>query len=250
MTPTVAPRVWSGQGWEVREGRWQDSMADVKCAAVITDPPYTRRTLIGYRNGNDYAVGKKGTKRKMNIPYDAWTREQCREYCEWAVRSAAFWIVTFNDHIGQAWIADDLTDLGWYVFAPVIWIAKNGAPRMTGDGPSCRAEYITVARPKIRLPRERVGHRDGYYIHGIANAKTKSVVGEKPLDLMRAIMRDYTLRGDVVADPFLGGGTTVLAAALEGRTGIGAEEDPARCKTASERIAAHAGQMSIVEARP
>ena len=60
---------------------------------------------------------------------------------------------------------------------------------------------------------------------------------QKPLWLMRAIIRDYTRPGDLVCDPCAGGGTTLLAAAMEGRRAVGAEIDPKTYALAQKRIA-------------
>lgn len=49
----------------------------------------------------------------------------------------------------------------------------------------------------------------------------------KPLRLMRWLVRLVTPPGGVVCDPFLGSGTTMLAAEAEGFTCIGAEREPA-----------------------
>ena len=65
-----------------------------------------------------------------------------------------------------------------------------------------------------------------------------AVAGGKPLWLMRAIIRDYTRPGDLVCDPCAGGGTTLLAAAIEGRRAIGAEMNPDTHSKATARIAA------------
>jgi site-specific DNA-methyltransferase (adenine-specific) len=62
-------------------------------------------------------------------------------------------------------------------------------------------------------------------------------IGGKPLALMRAIIRDYTRPGDLVMDCFAGGGTTLLAAAMEGRRAIGAEMDPETYAKAKARLA-------------
>ena len=40
---------------------------------------------------------------------------------------------------------------------------------------------------------------------------------------MRALARDYSRPGDLICDPCTGKGTTLLAAAVEGRRAIGAE---------------------------
>jgi DNA modification methylase len=48
----------------------------------------------------------------------------------------------------------------------------------------------------------------------------------KPLALVADAMRDCSKRGDIVLDPFMGSGTTILAAERVGRRGYGLELDP------------------------
>jgi DNA modification methylase len=49
---------------------------------------------------------------------------------------------------------------------------------------------------------------------------------QKPVELMRRPMLNHTERGDLVYDPFLGSGTTLIAAALLERSCYGLEIDP------------------------
>lgn len=42
-----------------------------------------------------------------------------------------------------------------------------------------------------------------------------------PVEMPRRLIRMYTFWGETVLDPFVGSGTTILAAGLEGRTGVG-----------------------------
>ena len=74
----------------------------------------------------------------------------------------------------------------------------------------------------------------GAYLPG---AREKmDVVGGKPLWLMKAIVRDYTNKGDLVCDPCAGGATTLIAAASMGRKAVGAEVDPKTYAKAQKRI--------------
>jgi len=82
---------------------------------------------------------------------------------------------------------------------------------------------------------------DQYYpttqLHFGSGARRKSVhPTQKPLDLMRYLVRTYTNPGDVVLDPCMGSGTTCLAAKLEGRGYIGIEREPKYFETAKTRI--------------
>jgi DNA modification methylase len=57
----------------------------------------------------------------------------------------------------------------------------------------------------------------------------------KPIPLVADAIRDCTGRGDVVLDPFLGSGTTILAADKVGRRGYGIEIDPTYIDVAIRR---------------
>ena len=58
-----------------------------------------------------------------------------------------------------------------------------------------------------------------------------------PLELPRWCIRLHGVRQPVVLDPFMGTGTTLLAAALEGGQGIGIELDPSYLAVARQRLA-------------
>lgn len=57
-----------------------------------------------------------------------------------------------------------------------------------------------------------------------------------PVELVERLILSMTVEGDTVLDPFLGTGTTVAAAVLNGRRGVGAEVAPEYCAIARERV--------------
>lgn len=57
----------------------------------------------------------------------------------------------------------------------------------------------------------------------------------KPVALVADAIRDCTRRGEIVLDPFLGAGSTILAAERVGRRGFGVELDPRFVDTAIRR---------------
>lgn len=70
----------------------------------------------------------------------------------------------------------------------------------------------------------------------------------KPTDLMRYLCRLVTPPGGIVLDPFMGSGSTLKAAELEGFGAIGIEIDPAYVEIAKRRVAADAPLFASVEA--
>ncbi len=61
-----------------------------------------------------------------------------------------------------------------------------------------------------------------------------------PVELPYRLIQLYTFAGEVVLDPFMGSGSTAIAALKSGRKYIGYEVDPEYVKLAQERIAAYA----------
>src|ERR1035441_1027192 len=58
-----------------------------------------------------------------------------------------------------------------------------------------------------------------------------------PVELPQRLIELYTFSGDLVLDPFLGSGTTVVAARRSGRLGLGYDLDPAYVELARARLA-------------
>jgi site-specific DNA-methyltransferase (adenine-specific) len=65
---------------------------------------------------------------------------------------------------------------------------------------------------------------------------------QKPLRLMRWLVRLVTPPGGLVLDPFAGSGTTLVAAVLEGFRALGCERDPEYATVARARVAAATGR--------
>lgn len=67
----------------------------------------------------------------------------------------------------------------------------------------------------------------------------------KPVALVADAILDCTARKDIVLDPFLGSGTTILAAERTGRVCFGVEIDPLYVDTAIRRWQVFAGQQAV-----
>ena len=72
---------------------------------------------------------------------------------------------------------------------------------------------------------------------GLTGASTRQHPAPYPLELAERLVRMFSFVGDTVLDPFLGTGTTSLAAAKWGRNSIGVEVDPHYFEMAEQRLA-------------
>ena len=66
-----------------------------------------------------------------------------------------------------------------------------------------------------------------------------------PVELPYRLTQLYTFKGDVVLDPFIGSGSTAIAALKSERKYIGYDIDPEYIKIAEERIAPYKLQISL-----
>jgi DNA modification methylase len=71
---------------------------------------------------------------------------------------------------------------------------------------------------------------------GLTGASTKNHPAPFPLELAERLIRMFSFAGDTVLDPFMGTGTTNLAASKWGRNSVGFEIDPHYFKMAHDRI--------------
>lgn len=242
---------------ELRCGDYRDVLADVeRVAAVITDPPYGDRTHTGQRHGRKdprYTSKDVALLSSRGIEYRRWSAGDVAEFVgRWSDRCGP-WMCVFTSHDLILEYETYFEAAGRYVFAPVSCVQQGMNVRLAGDGPSNWTTRLVTATAEMvwsddlvcaRLrDMPRWGSRNGAY-HGPSHDEgensldrsKRAVPGGKPLWLMRAIVRDYTRPGDLVCDPCAGGGTTLLAAAVEGRRAIGAELDPETFAKAIKRL--------------
>ena len=242
-------------------GRYQDTLADVTCDTLITDCPYSARTHGGHdgaptvaRNGGTHGKHRHSPRaagtyscdpiiaqrrglapvERRAIDYAGWTPEVVHDFAAFFSGRVRGWWVSITDHVLAPVWADAMASTGLYVFAPLPWYAPGSRVRLAGDGPSSWTCWIIVGRPRV-APFTKWGTLPGGY--AIPSDRRSLVVGAKPLALMRALARHYSCPGDVICDPCAGGGTTLRAAQLEGRHGIGSEMDPETHAKATERLA-------------
>ena len=69
-----------------------------------------------------------------------------------------------------------------------------------------------------------------------AQNRVKSEAAPYPVELAERLVRMFSFVGDTVLDPFMGTGTTTLAASKSGRNSFGVEIDPEYFKAAKSRV--------------
>jgi DNA modification methylase len=204
---------------------------------LITDPPYSRRVharaMAFARNAPlDNGKGKRfacSYARRVDFGFDHLTPELRRATARAAAR-ARRWSLVFSDTESAHLWRTSLEAAGLDYARTLFWDKLGSTPQFTGDRPAVACEAMTLAHPPGRKRWNGGGKRGIYAVPISANRAghrdERRHPTKKPLDLMLALIADFTDPGDVIFDPFAGEGTTGVAALRLGRRFIGVERDP------------------------
>lgn len=86
-------------------------------------------------------------------------------------------------------------------------------------------------RLSARLRKGSILRHPRLHGKGVSNHPT-----EKPVPLLRELIESSSCIGETVLDPFMGVGSTLVAAQIEGRKAIGIELDERYCEIAANRL--------------
>jgi site-specific DNA-methyltransferase (adenine-specific) len=119
----------------------------------------------------------------------------------------------------------------------LIWYKTNAMP-LYSNKYLCDKEYILYFRHGGYCNPASYEDAATVYISPL-NQKDKKKYGHptiKPLPLISKLIRNSSVKGQIVLDPFAGSGTTLAAAKMLGRNYIGFEIEPRWCDLANQRI--------------
>lgn len=235
------------------------TLADKSVDHVICDPPYSRDLYLRFRTnrrGNhraDYTppagtIAKGSMARGQRAPatpaFLALANESIGaaddisvSCCQQLIRTVRRWFVIFHDAEGGEMWRQPLEAL--HVRCGV-WVKTNPMPQVSGDRPSQGFESIEIAHAAGRK-RWNGGGRPAVWVAGAVQGNWTECEGNdhpcpKPEVLMEKLIGDFTDPGETILDPFMGSGTTGVAAIRLGRNFIGWERDEKYFAIAKRRI--------------
>lgn len=168
---------------------------------------------------------------------------------------------------GQQSVGADFTTLakkiGYKYHSTVVWNEGNISRRTAwGSWMSASAPYVIApvelviifykdSWKKTSGSKQSDVTRDEFmaWTNGLwtFNGESKKRIGHPapfPLELPRRCVKMFSYVGDTVLDPFMGSGTTLIAAGINGRQAIGVDVDKGYCKLAQARIEKEAALSS------
>lgn len=200
-------------------------------AAIITDPPYGDATHGHHVSSvvlrNKGAVGSHLDMSAANgLGFDGLDLDVMKSIAGTFVATAQRWVV-FTCEWRFVHALPGLVRMG-------IWRKADGAPQFTGDRPGTGWEAVAILH---RDGKKRWNGGGRHAVWDVPKGSKPEHPTQKPLPLYESFVALFSDRGEVVADPYMGSGTTGVAAVRLGRRFVGWERDPKHFRTAQRRIA-------------
>ena len=223
---------------------------------TVTSPPYN--VGIAYKShgdDGDYKAYLDFTESWLSNVY-YWTQDTGRLCLN---------IPLDKNKGGQKSVGADITAIakkvGWKYHTTIVWNEGNISRRTAwGSFQSASAPYVIapveliVVMYKNQWKRKNQGANDITkqefmdWTNGLwtFNGESKKRIGHPapfPRELPKRCMKLFSFLGDIVLDPFVGSGTTLIEAIYHKRFGIGIEIDEEYSKLAMSRIGEQFGGL-------
>ncbi len=223
-------------------------LSDRSVDHVITDPPYSEKT---HSKGKRY--NKRGDIVDHVIAYKPMTPAIMRAVSKQIVRITKRWIiVTCDSDSPQLWAAA-LVKAGAEFVRHGIFYKDDAQPQMSGDRPGAGFECVVICHAPRESGRMRwnCGGKCARW-HATSDSRQPGgliVDGQKPLAFFRQLVADFTDPGELICDPYAGGGTMAVACQELGRDCITFECDEETYNKAQHRIKEAGKQQPLPLAR-
>jgi site-specific DNA-methyltransferase (adenine-specific) len=210
---------------------------------TITDPPYSEKTQASVRSREmkpwDRSAGGAASSRVIDLGFEPLT-DALRELAAVEIaRLTRRWALVFSDAESDYLWRAALTAAGLDYVRTGAWIRENSAPQFSGDRPAAGFEAVTICHPRGRKRWNGGGKRAVWSVPIVSNRGHNGVrthPAQKPDQLMRTLVDQFSEPGETILDPYAGSGSTLLAAAFLGRRAIGIERDEQFCRSAAQRL--------------
>lgn len=231
-------------------------MVSERALMVFTDPPYNVRVRDVQGRGRIKHPEFAFASGEMSEPQFIAFLEAALGNATRVSRDGALHYVCIDwRHVSE--LIDAARALYGAMLNICVWVKTNA-----GQGSLYRSQYELVVvfkvgqaghKNNVQLGRFGRNRSNVWSYPGISSfgAGRQDLLAQhptvKPLSLVADAMRDCTTKGDIVLDPFLGSGTTILAAEKIGRRGYGLEFEPRYVDVAIRRWEKYTKSDAVLE---
>lgn len=230
---------------------------DKKAKMIFTSPPYNM-------GGGMYETYEDNLKREEYIDFNMSIVNKWKQH----LKGFVFWNISYNKNARDEFIEilyRIVKETGLKFLELIVWNKKTAMPVISKEAMTRQYEDILVAgdEESIKEDIDMIGlFRNNN--QSIFNVKTRKWLRNYweisplnsqldnhkacyPVELPSRGILIMTNEGDIVADPFLGSGTTLIASEKTGRICYGMELDPKYVDVIVKRYMEYTGESEVIK---
>ena len=188
---------------------------------IVTDPPY------GIGETNEKNQTRSVLAKQTNFGNYDWDKKR--------VEPIYFEMMKYISR-HQIIFGGNYYDLGG-TKSYIVWDKDNGE----NDFADCELAWTSYNRAVRKIKHKW----QGMLQQNMKEKEKRLHPTQKPLPVMIEIIESYTNASDIIIDPFMGSGTTLVAAATLGRKAVGIEINPDYCNIAVKRLQTIQTRMTV-----
>jgi DNA modification methylase len=208
---------------------------------IFADPPYMIMNKAGFRAVDGRHVGSWNIDSYSD--YHNFTFEWLRECKRILSPLGSIWVI--GDYNTILILGDCLLAQEYHIVNQVVWVKANPTPQWIGKRLSQSTECLIWASKTnkyyfdywlAKAMNQGKQMRTDWYFPVCRGKERKNHPHQKPLVLLERIVEICSIAGNLILDPFVGSGTTMVAAKRLGRRYVGCDIDSKSIYIANERI--------------
>jgi len=221
--------------------------------AIVTDPPYSSGGMVRGDRMMRTRTKYQSTSAEIEHPDFAGDNRDQRGFHAWA----ALWLLhcraavqtgsvacIFSDWRQLPMMTDAIQSGGWVWRGVVPWDKVNARPMPNRFRAQCEFVVWGTAGPRDFAMSDDAKYHPGIIREPPPRAESRVHTTEKPIGALTPLV-EVADRDGLILDPFMGSGSTGIAAIRTGRRFIGVELDPHYFAVAKRRIIAEMKQGAL-----
>jgi len=213
---------------------------DSNIVLMVTDPPYGVEYDANWRNEAAFAKHLNFAGKSVGVVENDSRADWSEVFTHWQPQVVYCWCAALK----WSEVEIGIRDAGYGVVSQIIWVKQQFT--------ISRGDYHWQHEPCLYAVRKGANHNwqgsrseaTVWNIERGCGTKTGHST-EKPVACMERPIRNNTKAGELVCDPFLGSGTTLIACEKTQRPGIFMEISPSYCDIAVKRWENYTGKVGV-----